>query len=177
MDNKYHNTAISISCQWLTSHNACYGSQVLPLVSATSGTSCWSPTQSASHGAPIVAAQENYQATTRLLLPVRFYHPYCCPFLQRPDHTTPPLPPSSVLFNYLAGTSYSCTLSMSINPLRSRQGQSCILSMLISPLPSFLYSDEPASYCPFKLKFSEIQTTSKVGETWHCTAFSSWQTL
>ena len=57
--------------------------------------------------------------------------------------TQPPPPDSSGLFKHLVGMSYSCTSSMSINPLPLQQGHSCILSMLINPLPSFLYILRP----------------------------------
>uniref|UniRef100_A0A8C4V887 Uncharacterized protein n=1 Tax=Falco tinnunculus TaxID=100819 RepID=A0A8C4V887_FALTI len=49
----------------------------------------------------------------------------------------PASPPT--LLRAISGMSYSCTSSMSTNPLPSKQGYSCILSMLINPLPSFLY--------------------------------------
>ena len=70
----------------------------------------------------------------------------------KPHHSSsiqPPLQPSSGLFNYLAETSYSCTSSMSINRLLSRQGHSCIVSMLINPLhsPTVCIARSVLSWC------------------------------
>ena len=50
-----------------------------------------------------------------------------------------PLPYPLELFNYLAGTSHSCTLSTSANPPPLKPAHSCMLSMLINPA-SFLYN-------------------------------------